>query len=159
MAGEAGKGFAVVAEEVQHLAERAAQATKQVEMLVHTIQTDTNETVKSMEQTTQEVVSGAHLAKNAGDALAKIEHVSMHLAELIHKISTAAGEQTQTSSQVSATMEVIKDITTQTAAGTSATANSIGQLAELAIELRESVAGFKLPIEQESDDEFFSRTG
>ncbi|HET9843029.1 MAG TPA: methyl-accepting chemotaxis protein, partial [Gammaproteobacteria bacterium] len=149
MAGEAGRGFAVVAEEVQHLAERATHATKQIETLVHTIQNDTNETVKSMEQTTQEVVIGAKLAKDAGAALGKIESVSFYLAELISKISEAAQLQAQTSSHVSTTMEIIKDITTQTAGGTTATANSIGNLAELAIALRDSVAGFKLPIEND----------
>ncbi|MGF3494251.1 methyl-accepting chemotaxis protein, partial [Klebsiella pneumoniae] len=64
MAGEAGRGFAVVADEVQRLAERSASATKQIETLVKTIQTDTNEAVISMEQTTTEVVRGANLAKD-----------------------------------------------------------------------------------------------
>lgn len=157
MAGEAGRGFAVVAEEVQHLAERATQATKQIETLVHTIQGDTSETVKSMEQTTQEVVKGAKLSREAGTALAQIENVSQNLAGLINTISDEASTQTKTANQVSNTMEIIKDIATQTAAGTSATASSIGNLAELAIELRESVAGFKLPVDE--DQEPYSRVG
>ena len=65
MAGEAGRGFAVVADEVQGLAERAAASTRQIENLVKTIQSDTNEAVASMEQTTAEVVRGAQLANNA----------------------------------------------------------------------------------------------
>ena len=73
MAGEAGRGFAVVADEVQRLAERSASATKQIETLVKTIQTDTNEAVISMEQTTTEVVRGANLAKDAGIALDEIQ--------------------------------------------------------------------------------------
>lgn len=156
MAGDAGRGFAVVAEEVQHLAERATQATKQIETLVYTIQGDTNDTVIAMEQTTQEVVAGANLSNEAGVALAQIESVSLKLADLIHNISSEASIQAQTSNQVSDTMEVIKDIANQTAAGASATANSIGQLAELAIQLRESVAGFKLPVDE---DQHWSRTG
>ncbi len=110
-----------------------------------------------MEQTTKEVVTGAKLSKEAGVALARIENVSMSLAELIHTISTEANIQAQTSNQVSSTMEVIKDIANQTAVGTSVTANSIGSLAELAIELRESVAGFKLPVD--NDPEEYSRAG
>jgi len=46
-AGDAGRGFAVVAEEVQRLAERSAAATRQIESLVKTIQSDTNEAVAS----------------------------------------------------------------------------------------------------------------
>ncbi len=90
MAGEAGRGFAVVADEVQRLAERSASATKQIEGLVKTIQTDTNEAVISMEQTTSEVVRGANLAKDAGIALDEIQTVSGDLAKLIASISDAA---------------------------------------------------------------------
>jgi len=145
MAGDAGRGFAVVADEVQRLAERSAAATKQIEALVRTIQNDTNEAVISMEQTTSEVVRGARLAQDAGVALGEIENVSSSLAELIQNISNAARQQASSAGHISNTMNVIQEITTQTSAGTSATAESIGNLAEMALDLRESVAGFKLP--------------
>jgi len=145
MAGDAGRGFAVVADEVQRLAERSAGATKQIAALVKTIQTDTNEAVSSMEQTTAEVVSGASLTQNAGVALNEIETVSTSLAELIQDISTAARHQSTTAGHVSKTMNVIQDITTQTLDGTSQTASSVGKLTDMAVELRESVSGFKLP--------------
>ncbi len=145
MAGDAGRGFAVVADEVQRLAERSAGATKQIAALVKTIQTDTNEAVSSMEQTTAEVVSGASLTQNAGVALSEIETVSTSLAELIQDISTAARHQSTTAGHVSKTMNVIQDITTQTLDGTSQTASSVGKLTDMAVELRESVSGFKLP--------------
>ncbi len=151
MAGDAGKGFAVVAEEVQRLAERSSKATRKIEMLVNVIQEDTNETIVSMEQTTQEVVGGTTLAKDAGIALEKIETVSLNLRELIQKISIAAKEQVITASKVSQTMNVIQEITTQTTVGTHQTAGSIVALAELAIKLRDSVTGFKLPIEREQE--------
>ena len=147
MAGDAGRGFAVVADEVQRLAERSAAATKQIEALVKTIQNDTNEAVISMEQTTSEVVRGARLAQDAGVALEEIENVSGNLAELIQNISNAARQQASSAGHISNTMNVIQEITTQTSAGTSATAQSIGNLAEMALDLRESVAGFKLPEE------------
>lgn len=145
MAGEAGRGFAVVADEVQRLAERSAAATKQIEQLVKTIQTDTNEAVISMEQTTAEVVRGARLAQDAGVALGEIESVSRNLADLIQNISNAARQQAASAGHISNTMNVIQEITSQTTAGTIATARSIGNLAEMANELRQSVAGFKLP--------------
>ena len=145
MAGEAGRGFAVVADEVQRLAERTGDATKQIEALVKTIQTDTNEAVASMEQSTAEVVGGAQLAHDAGQALEAIETVSAHLAELISSISGSAKQQANAATNISDTMNVIQEITTQTSAGTNETAASIGNLAELANELRNSVAGFRLP--------------
>ena len=145
MAGEAGRGFAVVADEVQRLAERSATATKQIAGLVKTIQTDTHEAVASMEQTTAEVVKGAELANSAGTALEEIETVSTNLAELIQDISEAAKHQATTSSHISNTMNVIQEITSQTLSGTNDTATSIGDLADMAIEMRESVSGFILP--------------
>ncbi len=145
MAGDAGRGFAVVADEVQRLAERSADATKQIEALVKGIQSDTKEAVASMEQSTAGVVSGAQLAQDAGQALEQIETVSEHLADLIRNISESASQQANAASNISDTMNVIQEITTQTSAGTNETAASIGNLAELANELRRSVAGFKLP--------------
>ncbi|RLK51389.1 methyl-accepting chemotaxis protein [Alkalispirillum mobile] len=145
MAGETGRGFAVVADEVQRLAERSGNATKQIEALVKTIQTDTNEAVLSMEQSTAGVVEGAQLAENAGDALREIESVSNDLASLIQSISGASRQQADAAANVSDTMKVIQEITHQTSAGTNETANSIGNLTGLARDLRSSVAGFKLP--------------
>lgn len=145
MAGEAGRGFAVVADEVQRLAERSADATKQIEALVKTIQADTNEAVISMEQSTSGVVNGARLAEDAGTALGEIENVSMHLAELVQSISGATRQQAAAAANVSDTMNVIQEITTQTSAGTTHTATAIGNLAELADDLKKSVSGFKLP--------------
>jgi len=145
MAGDAGRGFAVVADEVQRLAERSSAATKQIAALVKTIQTDTNEAVISMEQTTAEVVNGAKRAQDAGVALEEIESVSNSLAELIQNISNAARQQAASAGHVSNTMNVIQEITSQTAESTEATAHSIGALATMAKEMRTSVEGFKLP--------------
>ncbi len=145
MAGDAGRGFAVVADEVQRLAERSSAATKQIAALVKTIQTDTNEAVISMEQTTSEVVNGAKRAQDAGVALEEIENVSTSLAELIQNISNAARQQAASAGHVSNTMNVIQEITAQTVSATEQTASSIGNLAKMANEMRESVEGFKLP--------------
>lgn len=144
-AGEAGRGFAVVADEVQRLAERASNATKRIETLVQTIQSDTNEAVSSMEQTTAEVVSGARLAEDAGTALGEIERVSNDLSSLIQGISSAAQQQSSAASNITATMNTIQSITAQTSQGANQTAESIGNLAQLAADLRRSVADFKLP--------------
>lgn len=152
MAGEAGRGFAVVADEVQRLAERSANATRQIETLVKTIQTDTNEAVSSMEQSTAGVVNTAELAENAGQALDEIERVSDSISIMIQSISQSAGRQTEAASGVAETMNSIREITSRTSRGTDATATSIGKLAELATQLRTSVAGFKLPEPMATDD-------
>jgi len=144
-AGDAGRGFAVVADEVQRLAERSSNATKQIEALVKTIQADTNEAVHSMEQSTSGVVSGGKLAEDAGEALTRIEDVSTELATLIQGISDSASQQAAVATDVSNTMNVIQEITVQTSEGTEETSNSIGNLSDMANELRKSVAGFKLP--------------
>lgn len=145
MAGEAGRGFAVVADEVQRLAERSASATKQIEGLVRTIQSDTNEAVISMEHTTTEVVRGANLAKDAGVALDEIQTVSNTLAQLIGNISQAAQHQSISANQIANTMSVVQSITTQTTSATFDTAKSVSELANMAESLRESVTDFKLP--------------
>ncbi|ANF82327.1 chemotaxis protein [Acinetobacter sp. NCu2D-2] len=145
MAGEAGRGFAVVADEVQRLAERSASATKQIEGLVKTIQTDTNEAVISMEQTTAEVVRGANLSKDAGVALDEIQTVSNNLAKLIANISDAAKLQSASAGHIATTMNVVQEITAQTTTATFDTARSVSELANMADALRESVSDFKLP--------------
>ncbi|TDK30118.1 methyl-accepting chemotaxis protein [Luteimonas terrae] len=144
-AGEAGRGFAVVADEVQRLAERATNATRRIETLVQTIQSDTNEAVTSMEQTTSEVVAGARLAEDAGTALGEIESVSTSLSDLIQGISTAARQQSSAATNITTAMHTIQSITRQTSQGANQTAESIGNLAQLAADLRRSVADFKLP--------------
>ncbi len=145
MAGEAGRGFAVVADEVQRLAERAANATKQIEVLVRTIQTDTNEAVVSMERSTTDVVGGALLAENAGAALEEIEQVSNQIASLVQNISASARQQAVASGNISKNMQVVREISSQTAAGSTSTSTSIAKLAALSAQLRKSVAGFRLP--------------
>jgi len=145
MAGEAGRGFAVVADEVQRLAERSSHATKQIDALVKTIQSDTNEAITSMERSTTEVVSGAKLSQDAGTSLEQIEAVSHRLADLINNISAAAKQQAKAAVSTSDNMNIIQEITMQTSTGTNESAASIGRLLELTNELRTSVSGFKLP--------------
>jgi twitching motility protein PilJ len=145
MAGEAGRGFAVVADEVQRLAERAAAATKQIEVLVRTIQTDTNEAVVSMERSTTDVVGGALLAENAGAALEEIEQVSNQIASLVQNISASSRQQSGAVQNIARNMQVLKEISAQTADSTSATSVAIAKLAELSAGLRKSAAGFRLP--------------
>jgi len=150
-AGDAGRGFAVVADEVQRLAERAGNATKQIEGLVNAIQADTNEAVKSMEVSTAGVVEGAAMAEDAGVALKEIEDVSTNLSELIKGISNSTKEQSEIALSVSDSMNVIQEITMKTSEGTDETAESLDALNKLSAELGRSVSGFKLPVSDDPD--------
>ena len=143
-AGEAGRGFSMVAEEVQRLAERSAEATKQIGALVKTIQSDTQDAVAAMEKSTLGVVEGAKLSDVAGQSLHEIEQVSGELASLINSISVSTQVQTDMAGEVANAMLNILKITQQTTDGTRLTANSIAQLTKLAADLKGSVAGFKL---------------
>lgn len=145
MAGEAGRGFAVVADEVQRLAERSTNATKQIEVLVSTIQADTKEAVVSMERSTTDVVGGALLAENAGAALDEIEQVSNQIASLVQNISSSARQQASSAADVTRRTKRLGEISAQTGKATTATAAAISKLSEFASQLRKSVAGFTLP--------------
>ena len=143
-AGEAGRGFSVVAEEVQRLAERSADATRQIAALVKAIQTDTQDAVAAMERSTQGVVEGAKLSDNAGTALSEIDRVSRRLAELIEQISNAALREAESANEVAGNIQHIFAVTEQTGEGTRSTAEQVRELSAMAEELRQSVARFKI---------------
>jgi twitching motility protein PilJ len=143
-AGEAGRGFSVVAEEVQRLAERSGEATKQIGAIVKTIQADTQDAVAAMEKSTQGVVEGAKLSDAAGQALTEIDQVTKNLAHLIQTISQATQTQANATTKVAQNMQDILEITRQTTRGTQQAAGSIRDLAAVAQELKSSVSGFKL---------------
>jgi len=143
-AGEAGRGFSVVAEEVQRLAERSGDATKQIAALVKTIQTDTQDAVAAMERSTQGVVAGAKLSDNAGTALGEIDRVSRQLSELIEAISDEASREAQSANVVAANIQHIFAVTEQTGEGTRSTAQLVRELSKSAEELKTSVARFKI---------------
>lgn len=143
-AGEAGRGFSVVAEEVQRLAERSADATRQIAALVKAIQTDTQDAVAAMERSTQGVVEGAKLSDNAGTALSEIDRVSRRLAELIEQISSATSREADSANEVAGNIQHIFAVTEQTGEGTRSTAQQVRELSVMAEELRQSVARFKI---------------
>ena len=143
-AGEAGRGFSVVAEEVQRLAERSGDATREIAALVRTIQTDTQDAVAAMERSTQGVVEGARLSDAAGSALGDIDRVSRRLAELIEQISSQALREAESANVVVSNIQHIFAVTEQTGEGTRSTSHLVRELSKTAEELQQSVARFKI---------------
>jgi twitching motility protein PilJ len=143
-AGEAGRGFSVVAEEVQRLAERSGDATRQISALVKAIQTDTQDAVAAMERSTQGVVEGAKLSDSAGTALSEIDSVSRKLADLIEQISNSATREAASANVVADNIQHIFAVTEQTGEGTRSTAQQVRELSRMAEELRQSVSRFKI---------------
>jgi len=143
-AGEAGRGFSVVAEEVQRLAERSADATRQISALVKAIQTDTQDAIGAMERSTQGVVAGAKLSDNAGTALTEIDRVSRQVADLIEQISSSASREAGLANEVADNIQHIFAVTEQTGEGTRVTATQVRELSRMAEELRQSVSRFKI---------------
>ena len=143
-AGDAGRGFSVVAEEVQRLAERSADATRQIAAIVRTIQNDTQDAVAAMERSTQGVVEGAKLTDAAGSALGDIDRVTNQLSSLIEAISDQALREASSANNLAANIQHIFAVTEQTGQGTRSTAQMVRELSRSAEELKASVARFKV---------------
>ncbi len=143
-AGEAGRGFAVVAEEVQRLAERSSEATKQIGAIVKAIQADTQDAVAAMEKSTQGVVEGARLSDAAGSALSEIDTVTKELAERIQNIAVSTEMQVDISREVAKSMYNSLTLTNEATMGTNETAATIKELGARARQLKASVSRFKV---------------
>ncbi len=143
-AGEAGHGFTVIAQEVQRLAERSAEASKQISELIITIQGDTQDAIAAMERSALGVAKGAKRFDAAGRALEEIENVSKQLAQMDTSIFDVTNTQTQAAHKVVANMEEILHITRQNTEGTRQTTASVKQIAGFASELKASVSNFKV---------------
>jgi twitching motility protein PilJ len=143
-AGDAGRGFSVVAEEVQRLAERSADATRQIATLVKSLQSNTQDAVAAMARSTQGVVAGARLTDTAGASLTEIDQVSRRLSELIAQICSATARESELANGVADSIQHIFAVTEQTGDGTRATAQQMRELSQMAQTLQQSVARFRI---------------
>ena len=150
MAGDAGRGFAVVAEEVQRLAERSANATKQIDTLIKNIQGEINDAGTSMEESIQRVVEGSKLAEDAHKKLQEIETVSNKLASLNQSISNAATKQSAASDNITKNMEQMGVVSSHNLAASRQTTLAIERLSRTSEDLAASVKAFKVAYEPQT---------
>lgn len=117
-AGENGRGFAVVADEVRKLAEQSALSAQQISQLISKIQEETGKAVHSIEEATNEVVSGIGIVNTAGESFKYIEDTINEVTTQIQEVSSAVEQMAAGSEQMSHSMRAIADVSANTSSST-----------------------------------------
>ncbi len=144
MAGDAGHGFAVVADEVQRLADSSSNSTKQIELLVKSIQMEIKDVTNRIDESIGKVVQGTKFVDGAHNKLQEIEQVSNQLAELIEAITAATKSQVEMSEKISKTMEDVGEVSRESSVSSQDTATSMNLLIKTARDLRLAVDVFQV---------------
>ncbi|OZI45008.1 methyl-accepting chemotaxis protein [Bordetella genomosp. 5] len=129
-AGEQGKGFAVVAGEVRSLAQRSAQAAKEIKVLI--------------EDSVTKVGTGSQQVERAGDTMQEIVASVKRVTDIMGEISAASDEQSSGIDQVNRAVAQMDEVTQQNAALVEEAAAAAGSLQEQAQRLAEAVSVFKI---------------
>lgn len=151
-AGEQGRGFAVVADEVRKLAERTTTATKEIAVMIKTIQDGTRGAVKAMEVGSRQVEEGVKSTARAGESLQQIIHMSEEVGSMITHIATAATQQSGATVEINQNMDVITELVKESAVSAQQSAKACQDLSELALALQNMVGSFKLTGDEETSD-------
>ena len=142
-AGEQGRGFAVVADEVRKLAERTAEATKQIGAMIKRIQQETAGAVSVMELGTKEVENGKKLADKAGVSLKEIITMSNEVQIIITQLAGASSEQETTSEDIARNIQNISNVAIESNRAIEQVAHATDDLARLTMILQELLASFE----------------
>ena len=157
-AGEAGRGFAVVAEEVRKLAEGSAEAVRKIGKLIKSIQSETQEAVRSIQTSSKEVQEGRVDVAKITDVLTEINKAVQEVNSLANQISTATQQQVIENEQVvkavnevagiakesASTAEQVSSSTEEQTASMEEISASAQELSNLSAGLRELMGKFKL---------------
>ncbi len=143
-AGEEGRGFSVVADRVRSLAKQSTNASREIEVLIAEIQSETNEVVTAMEVGTEQVVIGTRLVEDARQNLNKIAEASLQINTLIAAIAQSSLAQFKASEIVTDTITDVAAIALSTSTEASRVSNTFKDLLQVAQELQKSVGQFKV---------------
>jgi methyl-accepting chemotaxis protein len=144
-AGEQGRGFAVVADEVRRLADRTGKATREIGMVIKTIQAKIGDAVNSMQEGVTQVTTGTTDAARSGEALQEIVKHARLITTQVNQVAMAATEQTTTTDEISCNISQITTIAQSTVDEVKNSVTAAGQMSSLAEDLHNQIQQFKLP--------------
>ncbi|WP_299088765.1 methyl-accepting chemotaxis protein [uncultured Metabacillus sp.] len=157
-AGEHGRGFAVVADEVRKLAEQSASSAEQISTVISSILKDTNQTVQSMDDTTNKVAAGISLVHHAGSSFDQIQQGVVEVSSQIQEVTSAVQEMYIGTEQIVQAIKVIDETSNLTATSTDSMSGAVEKqlasmeeitassaaLSKMAEELQELIGKFKV---------------
>ena len=143
-AGDAGRGFAVVAQEVQRLSDSSRQATGEIAQLVSNIQSETNETLITMNRLISDVVAQTNLARRAGHEMTQTQAATSELVGFVQRIAAFSAQQQEMSQALQKTVQGMNDGTTQTSSAIAQQTDATNTLVQFAQRLNDSVGLFKV---------------
>ena len=143
-AGEQGRGFAVVADEVRKLAERTSTATREIQSIIGSLQSDVKNVAGAMEKSAESVKSGTRDVQQSSQAMSVIKTQITPLIEHVAQIARASGEQSSAAGNITTSMHHISDVIMDSARVAKQTEGTAAQLSKAASDLKGMAQRFRV---------------